>query len=156
MIKIFISYSTGDNDLVKQVANYIEPHCEVYYWNQNRTLGEPLWSEIYKWIDDCNLFIAVITDKTVGRAMSVGQEIGRAIAKGKTVIPLVGKEVADSELGCLRGLNYQRISNENFGPAMEAIRQRILALSFKEDIKQIFIVSALAIAAVWAFSPDSK
>jgi hypothetical protein len=155
MIKVFISYSTGDNDLVRQVANYISPHCEVYFWDQNRTLGAPVWPEIFEWIDKSDLFIAIITDKTVCRAMSVGQEIGRAITRSKTVIPLVGKDVPDSELGCLRGLNYQRISNENFGPAMEAVRQRILALSFKKDIKQILIISALATATVWAFSSES-
>ena len=155
MIKVFISYSTQDNDLVRQVANYIKLHCEVFYWDQNRTLGEPLWPEVYKWIDNCNLFIAIVTDKTVRRAMSVGQEIGRAIAKEKTVIPLVGRDVPDFELGCLRGINYQRISNENSGAAMESVRQRILALSRKEDIRQALIISAPAMAAVWAFSSES-
>jgi len=155
MIKVFISYSTVDSDLVRQVANYISPHCEVNFWDQNRTLGVPVWPEIFQMIDQADLVIAIITDKTVSRGISVGQEIGRAVTNGKLIIPLVGKDVPISELGCLQGVNYQRMLPESLGPSLESVRQRVLTLSRKSDIKQFVLISLIIVVSIWALTSES-
>jgi len=58
--------------------------------------------------------------------MSVGQEIGRAKAKLKTVVPIVTPNVHSTELGCLAGTTYQKIDPENPGIALNAIKKVIL------------------------------
>jgi hypothetical protein len=82
-MKIFISYSTDDIRLVHKIATSLCSYSEVYYWAKDYIPGEEVWPTIFSWIDNSDLVIAVITDKTVSRAMSVGQEIGRAKTKNK-------------------------------------------------------------------------
>lgn len=67
--------------------------------------------------------IAVITDKTVNRAMSVGQEIGRAKAKDKRIVPLVAEDVPSSQLGCISGLTYDTLSPRNLVPTIERLKK---------------------------------
>ena len=77
-MRLFISYSTGDLEIVDQIADALRPHAEVFYWDKDKEPGKDTWQTIFRWIDSADLVIAVITDKTVARAMSVGQEIGHA------------------------------------------------------------------------------
>jgi hypothetical protein len=151
-MKIFISYSTNDGNLVYQIANQIKPHAEVYYWDQNKTLGDGAWITIFNWIDSSDLVFAVITGNTVSRGMAVGQEIGRAIARGKTVIPLVTQEVPFSELGFLNGVTYQPINYYNLAPALQAVEGVILQRKKKEeDAKQaMFLIGGAVVLMLLA------
>lgn len=126
-MKIFISYSTADTELVSHVADFAKAHAEVFYWEESKIPGQEDWPTIFNWIDQSDLVLAVITDETVRRAMAVGQEIGRAITKGKTIIPLVGPYVDSKELGFLGRVTYQRIQPENPGPALQTVEKVILA-----------------------------
>jgi len=77
--------------------------------------------------------------------MAVGQEIGRAKAQGKTVIPVVTPNVPSSELGCLSGTTYQKIDPENPGVALNAIKQVILAKkqSLENQKTMLFLVGGV-------------
>lgn len=97
-MKVFISYSTEDLSLVRQIADEIRAHAEVFYWDETRTPGEHAWNQIFAWIDQSDAVVAVITDKTVSRGISVGQEIGHAKAKQKTILPIVASDVPVTEL----------------------------------------------------------
>jgi hypothetical protein len=105
-MRLFISYSTDDLDTVKELARSLKPHAEVFYWDKSKEPGTSAWDKIFSWIDIADLVVAIITDKTVSRAMAVGQEIGRARAKKKTIVPLVAPGVKDADLGCLDGITY--------------------------------------------------
>lgn len=126
-MKIFISYSTADIELVRHVAAFARAHAEVFYWEESKIPGKEDWPTIFSWIDQSDLVLAVITDETVRRAMAVGQEIGQAKAKGKAIIPLVGPFVDAKELGFLSRVTYQRIHPDNPGPALKTVEKVILA-----------------------------
>ena len=149
-MNIFISYSTADSKLVSEIAEQLRPHATVTYWDQDRTPGEPVWEMIYEWIDNADLVLTVITDKTVARAMSVGNEIGCAKEKNKPIIPLVTHDVPGSELGCLQGIVYERIDRDNPGLAVEAVKLRIDRLRRKELLTDIFVVSGIVGTIWWA------
>lgn len=143
-MKTFISYSTPDSAIVRDIANYIKPHADVYYWEESKIPGQEAWPSIFKWIEQADIVLAVITDKTVSRAMSVGQEIGHAKAKNKTIIPLVGPDVDTRELGFLTGTTYQPISQNNPGPALKSVERIVLAKKQELETKNtIFIIGGI-------------
>ncbi|MBP7795163.1 MAG: toll/interleukin-1 receptor domain-containing protein [Elusimicrobiales bacterium] len=145
-MRVFISYSTPDLALVYKIAQYIKPYGDVFFWDKDKILGKESWPTIFSWIDQADLVLAVITEKTLTRAMPVGQEIGRAQKGGKLILTLVGPDVQSSELGFLNGITYQRIQLDNLGPALKNIERVILATKEKLEQRQaIFIVSAIAL-----------
>lgn len=147
-MRVFISYSTADRSLVSMIADSLSQHAEVCYWDQDKEIGQGNWPQIYNWIDTSDMVLAVITGNTVSRAMSVGNEIGRAKAKGKMIIPLVGDEVSSSDLGCLKDVTYQRIEKKNVTSALDAIVNVIGKLKQKTEM-QLLIISILAIVAIF-------
>ena len=126
-----LTYSTGDLDIVNQIADSLRPHAEVFYWDKDKEPGKVAWETIFSWIDDADLILAVTTDQTVKRSISVGQEIGRAVTKGKLVVPLVSADVPVSELGCLSGATYQPISRENIGEIVPVVAGKLKRSSKK-------------------------
>jgi hypothetical protein len=165
-LKVFISYSTGDNDIVNQLVCQIKPYCQVFFWDQDKALGEPAWGQIFNWIDQSDLVIALVTDKTVSRGISVGQEIGRAVTKRKLVIPLIARDVPEAELGCLKGVAHQRIDLNDPGLAIQKVENRIAALSRPKPIlkpkqipnqvpidwKPVIFITGFIILIVWGLT----
>ena len=131
-MKVFISYSTEDGDFVGKIAQAITPHGEVRYWDRSKEPGADAWPTIFRWIDESDTMLVVITDKVVRRGMSVGQEIGHAKARGKFIIPLVEEGVPASSLGCLSGVTYEPIPRANPALALER-----LGLIFKDRKQQV-------------------
>jgi len=154
-MRIFISYSTEDLNLVFEIENYLRKHAEVFYWKKDKILGEEAWNTIFNWIDQADLVLAVITGNTVYRAMAVGQEIGRAKAKHKTIIPIVGSEVPREELGFLSGTTYEPIDRNNPGPAIQAVEKGIIQIKQESEQRNkalLFIVGIVAF--VWLASKE--
>lgn len=152
-MNIFISYSTDSQDIVKSIADYLKPLGAVRYWDQNKVLGEKDWELIFEWIDDSDIVLAVITDKTISRAMAVGQEIGYAKDAGKFIIPIVTQNVKETDLGLLKGITYQRISNDNPGPALSAVESRIRDWRRTDLIKDVGIFLGI-VALIWLASRE--
>ena len=149
-MRLFISYSTGDLEIVDQIADALRPHADVFYWDKDKEPGEDSWQTIFGWIDAADLVIAVITDRTVSRAMSVGNEIGHARARRKKIIPLVSSEVPESELGCLKGVTYRRISRENIGEMIPKIAALVRKLKQKKEAQDRFLLTILGILGLIA------
>lgn len=124
-MRVFISYSGKDLDLVEQLADALDEVAEVDYWDQSRYLGEPDWDQIFEWIDEAHLVVVLITDKTVRRAMAVGQEVGHARALGKAIIPVVAKGVKSTDLGCLGGIAYQMFDKDDFEDAIQLVTEAV-------------------------------
>lgn len=112
-MNIFISYSASDTAFVQKIAEGLKPHGNVRYWADSQEPGKEAWPTIYSWIDAADLVFVLITGQTLSRAMSVGQEIGRAKAQGKFVVPLVEPGIPPSELGVLGGITYIQIDAAN-------------------------------------------
>jgi len=156
-MKVFISYSVHDSEFVQEFANALKPHVEaLHYWEESKGLGEDAWTSIFSWIDEADLVLAVITDKTISRAMAVGNEIGHARAKGRKVIPLVAPGIDDGQLGCLKGVTYQRIDKDDPKPAIEAIAKEISRMKLvkqqagQSDLGDLLVIAGLVALVVWA------
>lgn len=145
-MKIFISYSTSDLNLVNKIADQIRPFAEVFFWDKSKMPGEEVWPTIFSWIDNADLVMAIITGNTLSRAMAVGQEIGRAKAKGKHIVPLVSREVPSTELGFLSGITYQPVDPYNSDHAMQDIKSLVMGKKKKiEDDQTLFAVGGIAL-----------
>jgi len=138
-MRLFISYSTGDLEIVNQIVEYLRPNAEVLYWDKDKEPGKEVWPTIFGWIDSVDTVIAIITDKTVGRAMAVGNEIGHARAKGKKIVPLVADNVPSTELGCLNGITYVPFSRENLQTAMHDVARSVLGEELKLPRKKAVV-----------------
>lgn len=155
-MNVFISYSVADVDLLRRVAQVIaaggdKPLC----WDTSKTPGHEVWPSIFGWIDASDLAIVIITDQTVARAMSVGQEVGHARAKGKPIVPLVAAGVRPEDLGCLNGVIYQPISRENTSDALAAV-QRVLdgmKMQKAEAQRQLLVVGGI-VGLLWLFGQN--
>ena len=152
-MKIFISYGMNDEPMVRQIADFLKPHAEVVYWSESKMPGNGSWETIFGWIDSSDIVLVLITGNTVARAMAVGQEVGHAKAKYKTIIPLVSREISPTELGFLSGITYQPVDRFNMAPALEALKHNILARKQKaEETKQLFLLFGGIIAFFYVAS----
>lgn len=142
-MNVFISYSTSDINIVKRLVEHLKYIVNnVYYWNKNQQPGQDAWSSIYNWIERSDIVVAVVTDRTVSRAMSVGNEIGYAKKAAKIIIPLVSHKVKETDLGCLKGITYIRIDQHDMNPALNTIKKYIFSLKAKqkEDLQKTLLI----------------
>jgi hypothetical protein len=118
---IFISYSVKDNLLVERIATLlrVQGHA-VYWWQGSNEPGDDMWPQIFGWIDQSDLVLAVITDAVVKRAMAIGNEIGYAKGR-KKIVPLVASGVPVSELGCLQGIVHIPLDLLDPKPAIDRL-----------------------------------
>ncbi len=154
-MKIFISYGTPDIRIVKQLANQLRIFGEVYYWADSKLPGRDAWNSIFNWIDTADIVVVLITGNTVVRAMSVGQEVGRAKTKGKTIIPIISKTVSSAELGFLNGVTYQPIDVFNPYPAIEDVT-KVINTYYNNMQERQKIAIGLAILTFLFLSGSSK
>lgn len=146
-MNVFISYSAQDTGIVKEIAEAVSDcNDEVSWWQESRRPGKDAWPLIFEWVEEADLVLAVITDKTIHRAMAVGNEIGYAKAKGITVIPILGEGVEADSLGCLIGLTHIRLRK---GRLEDSINEVLDALDDEEGSmrKRNFLRLLTAIAA---------
>ncbi len=128
-MNVFISYSVADTTLVKTVAEHIKEKATPKYWDKSKEPGKEIWPTIFGWIDSSDLVLVLITDKTMQRAFSVGQEVGHAKKAGKQIIPLVTKDVPSSELGFLSGITYIPLDTGNPRDALQAVIEELEKLN---------------------------
>jgi len=152
-MKVFISYSIDDSDLLHQLIDAIRV-CgdEVRCWDKSREPGREVWPSIFGWIDECDIVIAIITDKTVKRGLSVGNEIGHATAKGKPILPLVGPDVGPGDLGCLGSVVFQRIERGNAGEAILAVQRTLASYKERAFMENLAMFGAIAGAIALAIA----
>jgi hypothetical protein len=124
-MKIFVSYSVADTELVRFITGELKSTFEkVMWWEESKEPGADSWKIIEGWISSSDLIVVILTGETLKRSMAVGNEVGISKAKGKTIIPLVAPEVPTSELGCLSGITYIRIDKADPVGAIEAVKKQ--------------------------------
>jgi hypothetical protein len=45
-MRLFISYSTGNLEIVNQIADYLRTYAEVPYWDKNKESCQVTWQVI--------------------------------------------------------------------------------------------------------------
>ncbi len=93
-LKIFVSHSMSEDDkhILDQLERRIGPGVKLYVAEWNPTPGQPLKKKIEKAVTKSDFVLAILS-KDGARSTWVNQEIGLAIGKGKTIIPLREKGV---------------------------------------------------------------
>jgi hypothetical protein len=138
-MRIFISYSSIDTNIVSVLADQLKMYGDVYYWNKDKAPGETAWEQIYSWIDNSDIVLVLVTDATVARAISVGQEVGRAKSGNKFIIPMVSSSVSKKGLGFLSDIKYQEIDIINPAPAINRIID-LIDCKNKTEIQKLSLI----------------
>ena len=135
-MKTFISYSVDDINLVKEVADSIRAKCELNYWEEAHRPGDEAWPKIFGWIDSADLVLVIITDRTIKRAMSVGQEVGHARKAGKRIVPLVSIDIDVKDLGFLSGITFIPLDVRDPTNAVRSLNEEVDRLKVEEAKRQ--------------------
>ena len=159
--KIFVSYSSQDIDNVNQISQLIEEsNIEVFVSESSLEIGTELKPALKNAINNCDLFILLWTENAKNSEW-VSQEIGIALAKNKTILPLVtSKEL--SLPGFIKDINHIAIykdSNKGFSK----LRNRVLELykekedqiksrQVKQKNQQEIALIALGVFLLWLFN----
>ncbi len=121
-MNVFISYSTEDLVSVERIAKAIKDcEDEPFWWHEKKLPGRGAWDTIFGWIEGADVVIAVITDRTLARAMAVGNEIGYAKAHNKPIIPVLGKGIKPESLGCLLGITHVQLGKERLRDSINEV-----------------------------------
>jgi len=119
MIKIFISHSTKDIEIVQFLEKILKTYGYTpYIAERDYQAGKPLSQKIMNNIDNSNYFLIIYTDNGK-KSGFVNQEIGYWIKayKYENLIPLVEKDIIQE--GFLSGLEYIEIDPLNPGAGIE-------------------------------------
>jgi hypothetical protein len=138
-MRIFISYSSSDTNIVSVLADQLKMYGDVYYWDKEKTPGESAWEQIFSWIDNSDIVLVLVTDAAIARAMSVCQEVGRAKSGNKFIIPIVSSSVSKNGLGFLSDISYQEIDIMNPAPAINYIIELINCKN-KEEFQKLSLI----------------
>lgn len=114
MKNIFISYGDSDLKTVRMMHKSLKSIVRVDFWDKSKRPGKANWKQIFNWIKRSDLVLALVTEKTVSKSMSVGQEIGYAKAIGVDVVPIVQSLKLVTELGSLSGVTCIDMSKSDF------------------------------------------
>ncbi|MDR3666986.1 MAG: toll/interleukin-1 receptor domain-containing protein [Ignavibacteriaceae bacterium] len=155
-MRIFISYSNPDLTIVRTLGNQLNIFGDVFYWNQSNIPGTVAWEQIYNWIDNSDIVIVLITGNTVTRAISVGQEVRRAKAMGKNIVPIVSNGVLPSELGFLSGVTYQPVDVLNPLPSISRVTEVVNGCYENVQQNKRIALGLVSIAFLMQLAGDEK
>lgn len=159
--KVFISYSTKDLKNVEELhSNIADSPVEVFIAEHSVKAGEHLSEQISTAINECDLFV-VLWSSNAQASEWVFQEIGRAHALNKPILPLVlDKDLHLPEF--IQDLKYLPVCKDS-KEALKEARALILEL-YEENLKkeqaqksrEILFWIAVGGLLLWAFSQKSS
>lgn len=159
--KLFVSYSTKDLSQVELLKQQLQgTPIEVFIAEHSVLPSQELAPTIAKAISDCDLFVLLWSDHAKASEW-VPQEIGRASALGKPILPLMLSEGVELP-GFIHGLKFLPIHKDPSG-SLSSARSQILAEYEKKEqhlaaqAKEKKDKDALALMGIgafllWAFS----
>ena len=97
-MKIFVSYSRRDADLVPQVHEYFtDSEHEIFTDINNIQMGD-IWSNIIERnISKCDIFVVIVTHASL-RSTEIEREVLQAQKENKTIVPCIHKDVSHDEI----------------------------------------------------------
>lgn len=141
-MKVFISYSGADTNLVAQIASELKMFVEPLYWQKDKLPGAEDWAQIFNWINESSIVLVVLSKSVVERGLAVGQEIGFAKKSGKIIIPFASKDIVISDYGFLKGLTAIHFDETDHGKALSELRSAISEHKRIEGAQSALILSA--------------
>lgn len=162
--KIFVSYSTHDIEKVELLRQQlIGTPIEVFIAEHSVIPSEDLGEKISKAIEECDLFV-VLWSENAQDSDWVSQEIGRAAALKKTILPLVLTEGVGLP-GFISNLKYLPV-HKNPEAALAKAREIIItsynkkvhaynlakAEEQKQKDKDTLALVGIGAFLLWAFS----
>jgi len=108
-IRVFISYSHRDQELVDKLARIIKDAGMIALWSKNLSTGLPFGEEIKRFIEHAHVFMPVLTESAFSRGW-VHQEIGYAIGLHIPIFPVTTEEIIES--GMLQQLQTNKLSSD--------------------------------------------
>lgn len=127
MLKVFVSYSRLNQDVVYSLINNVRSLGGYEVWfDQEQTGGQPWWDEILERIRECQLFIIAITDAALD-SQAVKLELAYAVANKKNILPvLIGEGVSvnllPSSLAELQLVDYRGQDSDAVIALVRALR----------------------------------
>lgn len=104
--KVFISYSSVDEDFAKKLAQTLEEIGIVYFFDRKDIdWGSSITGEIRKGLSECSAVVVVISPASL-KSQWVPFEIGHAMDAGKKILPFLTHPSLDIP-GYLHDLHYK-------------------------------------------------
>ncbi len=158
--KIFVSYSTHDIEHVELLNQQLKgTSIEVFIAEHSIKPSEDLRKEISEAIEECDLFV-VLWSKNAQDSEWVSQEIGRAGALKKAILPLVLTE-GISLPGFISNLKYLPVFDNPEKAVIKAKefifdsykkKAHSLAEVKKQNGKDTLVVMGIGAFLLWAFN----
>jgi len=124
---VFISHSTKDRWIAKQMAALIEERCQAYgvktfLDEKDIAIGESIPESIRKNIQECNEFLVLLSRYSIDRPW-VLIEIGAAWVLGKRIIAIIDKVTPEEMPDIITP--YKAIDLNNFDKYLEQLSSRV-------------------------------
>lgn len=142
----FVSHSSADNkdNKIKNLCDILEQYYQVFCSSVPRTgisIGSQLFNKINKNINDCNVFIAIITDNYL-RSQYCLYEFSIARYLKKTIIPIFSCAKVENKMRALADKDVVNLIVDNdkdkcLEAAEKLIKSLKLPAQHKEDFAEI-------------------
>jgi hypothetical protein len=126
-IRIFISYSRQDKELVKKLVSVIKNDEISVLWDENLMAGTGFHEQIKDYISHAHIFMPILTRESSNRGW-VHQEIGYAMALNIPVFPLTTEEIEPG--GMLQMIQAVKISEDE-----SILREQLNQFKFRTLLK---------------------
>jgi hypothetical protein len=148
-LKIFISYSTYDIEIVNRIKNELnQTEYEIFIAEYSTLPGEELSESIQYAIRNCDVFV-VLWSKNSERSNWVPQEIGFAKGLDAFIIPvLIDKNIQPP--GFISGTKYVDLTKD-IEQNLQTLKEMMMRLSIKKSQKQALGWGILGFLAYIAF-----
>ncbi len=143
---VFLSHSAKDKEYLEVVRGAVRGSgAHLYVAEENITPGARLSKKIRSKIDDCNVFLLLLTENSASSSF-VNQEIGYALGLDKFVLPVVIGERCPHNL--CADIEYIRIDMVDPGPSIRAIRSVIKQRKAEDELSDLVKAGAVALGAL--------
>lgn len=129
-IKIFISYNYSDKEISSTIFSFLKTKRFTIH-DVDRSLygGERIDRRISELIENCNIFIFIISKKSIDSDWS-RRELNMAFQYDKTIIPILIERIDSSNIpNVLRSIKYIDMNQENKKPALDFLYKSIKEVS---------------------------
>jgi histone H3/H4 len=108
--KIFIAYAREQRSIAKELNDLLRAKGEFVFWDAKLRAGANWRQTIQRALNDCT-HIIVIWTPNAAQSDEVEREVSYALAKRKTIIPILSEEVPELPYH-LYGLHYLVLQND--------------------------------------------
>ncbi len=150
--KIFISYSTNDLEIVKELASYLQdPNVQVFIAEYSVNPSEQLNDSIIKAIKKCDHFV-LFWSKNSKKSDYVPQEIGIAKSCEKKILPIVLDEGITLP-GFINDLKYLP-AYKGLSKSMLWAQKHLINTARKTENERGLVILGLIAGAIVLFGRD--